>query len=510
MKHLKRIAAVLLALAMVLSMSTFTAFAADETGKITISGIASDSANEKTVYEVYCLLDLESYDKDSNIYSYTVNDDWKKFFATDEAKQYFSVDEQGYATWVGDDNRERASAFASLALAYADANDIDPVQSSAPVEAEGDTPAKPTGDMAVGEYEGKPTGTFSGLPLGYYLVDSNVGALCGLTTTNPEAFINAKNGRPTIDKQVKEDLSSNWGSESTADIGQIIEYRTTIKVHAGAENYILHDTMTSGLTFQEVTNVEHIVSGGTTKEVAEGDGYSVKTSDTCGCTFEVVFTKSFCNSLKINDEVIVYYTAMVNENAVIAGAGNTNTTSLEFGEDHFTTEDQTVTYTYAFDLVKTDGQNKPIDGAEFRIYDAATGGKELAVVKVGDKYVRNAELDGTEDAPEGRGEAIVVANGKVRLEGFDNGDYYLEETKTPTGYNQLAGRQPFTISGKNEEATFGADGSLSVGSGVQVVNKSGTMLPETGGIGTTIFYIAGGVLVVAAVVLLITKRRMAK
>ena len=105
---------------------------------------------------------------------------------------------------------------------------------------------------------------------------------------------------------------------------------------------------------------------------------------------------------------------------------------------------------------------------------------------------------------------IVVKDGKVRLVGFDNGTYYLEETKVPEGYNKLQGCKEFTIEGANKEAIFEDDGSYSAGSGIHVVNMSGTVLPTTGGIGTTIFYIAGGVLVVAAVVLLITKRRMAK
>ena len=105
------------------------------------------------------------------------------------------------------------------------------------------------------------------------------------------------------------------------------------------------------------------------------------------------------------------------------------------------------------------------------------------------------------------GISIVVKNGQVRVVGFDNGTYYLEETVTPDGYNQLGARQKFIISDGNLDATFNGD-IFSTGSGVHVVNKSGTMLPETGGIGTTLFYVGGGLMVAVAVVLLITKKRM--
>ena len=102
---------------------------------------------------------------------------------------------------------------------------------------------------------------------------------------------------------------------------------------------------------------------------------------------------------------------------------------------------------------------------------------------------------------------IVVKDGKVRIIGFDNGTYYLEEVVTPAGYNQLTARQKFIISGSNLDAVFN-DGIFSTGSGVHVVNKSGTMLPETGGMGTVLFVSFGTLVVLGAGVLLVTKKRM--
>ena len=102
---------------------------------------------------------------------------------------------------------------------------------------------------------------------------------------------------------------------------------------------------------------------------------------------------------------------------------------------------------------------------------------------------------------------IVVTGGKVRVEGFDNGTYYLEEVKAPEGYNKITVRQKFIIQDGNLDAIFNG-GIYSTGSGVHVVNKTGSLLPETGGIGTTLFYVLGGLLVAGAVVLLITRKRM--
>ena len=479
MKHLKRIGCFVMALMLLCSLMAVPAFAAG-TGSITINGISAGNT-----YEIYKLLDLESYNSTTGVYSYKVNSNWAGFFATAEAKEYFTVDSTGYATWTGAEDVDSVAAFAKLAMAYAEAHSIAPVKSS-----------KNAGEFVVTGTTGK----FSDLELGYYLIDSTMGSLCGLTTTNPNASINAKNQAPTIDKQVKEDSTGNWGGTNTADIGQTVEFRTTINVHEGAQNFVLHDKMSEGLTFQSVSSIEHVVPGGT-NHVVDTSKYSVVTSPSDGCTFDIEFSKELCDELETNDKLIVTYTAMLNRNAVVANDGNPNEAWLDYGEDHESTHDSTKTYTYGFDLVKTDSQNKLIDGAAFRIYDAETGGNEVAVVLMDDSVTyRRARADET-------GVEIVVKDGKVRVVGFDNGTYYLEETVTPEGYNQLSTRQKFIISDSNLDAVFNG-GIFSTGSGVHVVNKSGTMLPETGGMGTTLFYVGGGLLVAVAVVLLITKKRM--
>ncbi len=490
---MKKIFAILMAIVMMAAIAVPTLAAGE--GSITIN-----SVTDGVTYKVYKMLDLESYNAASGAYSYLVNPAWASFFTEGTgALNYMSIEasEPHYVTWIGGDSATAKETFAKLALDYAEANGIAPVKSS-----------ENAGEFVVSE--GK--GVFSNLDLGYYLVDSSMGALCGLTTTNPNAYIDAKNGIPTVDKQVMEDSTSNWGSANTADIGQDIFFKVTISVHPGAQNYVLHELLPAGLTFKGVTKVEHVIPDVETHEV-EATKYTVLTGSTVtdGHTFDVVFSNEVCEELETNDKLVVYYTAMLNRNAVIAGAGNVNTAYLTFGtpaagqEDaHKSNEDTTVTYTFGVDIIKTDSQNILLDGATFKIYNAETGGTEVPVVLMDDGVTyRRARADET-------GVVIDVNDGKARIVGFDNGTYYLEEVDAPDGYNKLTSRTRFIISDNNLYASFSADGTYSVNSGVQVVNKTGSMLPETGGLGTTIFMTVGGLLVLGAGVILFAKKRMAQ
>ncbi len=498
---MKRIISIALAMLLALSL-TLTVFAADETGSITINGVSED-----TTYSIYQLLDLESYDKTSGAYSYKVNAAWTAFFATDEAKAYITIDEAGYVTWVAGEADSVVAAFAQKALAYAKANGIDPVQTS-----------DNEGEMVITENSGK----FSDLPLGWYLVDSTAGALCGLTTTDPNASINAKNHTPTLDKQVQEDLTGMWGDTNTADIGQIVNFMTIIHVAAGAENYVLHDVMSDNFNFEHdvdegrgVTEIKLVNSQGAESTLSIGSDYTVKLDGfEDDCTFEVVFSEEFVKTLKANDRLLVYYNAMLNRFADYGtDNGNPNEAFLEYGEEHYTTHDKTNTYTFSVDIIKTDSTNKLIDGAEFRIYDAAVGGNEIHVVPLmeADDETPILDADGNQMYRRARadeeGVAIKVTDGKITVIGFDNGVYYLEETVAPAGYNKLTARKEFTIADANLDSVFN-DGIYSTGSGVHVVNKTGSMLPETGAGGTVIFVVVGVVLALGTGVVLVTKKRM--
>ncbi len=473
-------------------------------GSITVNNLTLENGEPTATYKIYQLLKLNSFNFESGSYYYEyTNDAWRTFFTTGEGSDYLEINEKGLIVWKGSSDAERVANFAKIALAYAQANNI---------EATADTLADPAEYTVVGDS----SIVFENLELGYYLVDSTVGSLCGLSTTNPNGIINSKNGAPTIDKQVQEDLGGQWGKINSADIGQDVNFRITIHVHDGAQNYVLNDTMEEGFTFKEETVVVFLRDGGTGVEntIAATGNYQIVTT---GQNFKIDFTEDFCNTLNTNDRLIITYTATLNKNAEIgngteADPANENTVFLEYGEGHKTPEVSTTTKTYGFDLVKTDGQNKLLDGSEFRIYDAETGGNEVTVVQMldeqGNPVVTDDGYNMYRKAGDGEtGATVIVVKGKVRVVGLDNGIYWLHETKAPDGFNAIATRQKFTISDNNLDAII-TGGIVSTNSGVQVVNHTGSMLPETGGMGTVLFITFGTIVVLAAGVLLVTKKRM--
>lgn len=470
MKRTKRIASVLLALVMALSLIT-TAFAAGETGSITI-----DNAVVGKTYTIYRIFDLNSHNDDYTAINYKVSAKWAAFFQ-DGAKglDYVTIDDQGYVTWKVDADK---AAFAKDAYAFAQASSIP-----------NDGQNKATNS----------TVKFENLTLGYYLVQSDLGVLCSLDTTMPNVTIKEKNSQPTVDKQVQENSNGTWGDTNDANIGDTVNFKTTINVVDGQpKNYVLHDKMSDGLTF-DAGSVEVKIGDRT---LTPGSDYTLIANPKDGCTFEIGFKE---NVLKPNDVVIVTYSATLNEKAVIYPEPNTNETKLVYGEGSETTWDETKTFTYQFDLVKTKTDKTVLDGAEFKLYDAKTDGNEIALIDEGKGVYRVATVAEKDD--DGFVSATIKA-GKVTIKGLDSGTYYLEETKAPAGYNVLAERVEVKIDHANLTATV--EGDTYVSGGVQVINQTGAELPSTGGIGTTIFYVVGGLLVVAAGVLLVTRKRMSK
>ncbi|HJB86282.1 MAG TPA: SpaH/EbpB family LPXTG-anchored major pilin [Candidatus Dorea faecigallinarum] len=472
MKLLKKYFGVLLAMIMVLSMST-VAFAAqgtnDNSGSITIN-----DAEKGHTYNAYQVLVLESYNTDVGAYSYKANDKWKVWLGSQT--QYVSIDAQGYVTWVKDAD---VAAFAKAALAHAKEANINPV-------------ATRTADSTTVKFEN--------LNLGYYLIDTTLGTLCSLDTAVSDVEMFEKNEQPPVKKEVKEDSTGNWGNENTAEIGQTVEFRSTIGAKPGAQGYVLHDVMSAGLTLDP----DSIEATGLKKgqDANSGDYHVVTTGLSDGCTFEVVFHQSYLDTITTNTDIVVTYSAVVNENAQVSPSANPNKTTLKYGEDSEfeTVPSETKTYTFKVDVVKTDGDNKVLDGAQFKLYDKKTGGSKIALVKESDGVYRLAKDDETGV------EYITTVNGQLKIKGFDaNTNYYLEETKAPDGYNKLAERVEIAVKDANVEASVSNDTWQS--GGVHIVNKAGDLLPTTGGMGTTILYIIGGVLVVAAGSMLVIRRK---
>lgn len=487
MKLIKKIAAIMFAFMMVVSMSTNVSAEGTNNGTITIN-----NAVDEQTYTIYKLLDLESYTPDpgtdDGIYSYKPNKLWKKFIETavDSAStNYFKINENGYATWNGDTTDSRKAEFAQKALAY----------------------AKDAANGITNNGSTKATGTtvsFSGLSLGYYLVDSSVGTLCSLDTTKPAATIREKNGVPSVDKIITSGgVVSADGKSNSANIGDTVYFKTTITAQPGAQNYVLHDKMTDGLTFNNTVEVK---KGESTVATSY---YTLKTSDfNDDCTFEIVFGQKFCDDLQKDEKITVTYSATLNENAVIAGEGNKNETWLKYGENNNleTTHPTTDTKTFEMHVFKfyKDKKNSEIGLADavFTLSKKSDGTEPIKLTKTNEnsniyKVNNNGMIT----------DITTPGDGKFTIQGLGAGTYYLTEIKQPDGYNKLAKSVKVEI---DVNGAITVDGKLITGVDklVKVENKTGTVLPSTGGVGTTMIYLVGALLVLGSGVVLVTKRRV--
>ena len=481
MKYVRKSLALLLALILVLALGG-TAFAEGETGSITIN----DAVVGQT-YTIYQILDLESYNASANAYSYKATTAWSNFINSSDIKgTYVSVDGQGYVTWV---DGADVAAFAKAAQKYAKDNSIGN---------QGSVTATTT------------TVSFTGLDLGYYLVDTTLGTLCSLDTTNPDVTMEEKNEVPVPDKTVKEDSTGIWGDSNTAQIGDTVEFKTVIHAKKGAQNYKLHDQMEAGLTLNQNSITVKVGETALTKDTDYTVAFDAACKDKNGadatCDFEITFSNNYLSTITADTDIVVTYTAVLNENAEIADATNDNDTVLDYGDDSRSEWDETTTKTFMFDIVKTDSNLKVLTGAKFELYDAQTAGNKIALVKESDGVYRVATA--TEKSTEGFTSAVIEA-GKATVKGLDaDTTYWLEETEAPAGYNKLAGRVEVKIENSNLTTTMTGDTWAEGNGGVQITNKTGTELPSTGGMGTTLFYVLGSVLVLGAVVLLVTRKRM--
>lgn len=471
---MKRFLSLLLALVLICSVGA-TAFAAGD-GTVTIS-----NAKVGEIYSIYKLFDLESFSGDA--YTYTINSSgaWYSFFNTGAGKDYVALAEYGTGKYIvtakAGFTAESAANLATAALAYAKANSIGAVDSKEATDA---------------------TVTFTGLDLGYYLVDTSLGTLCSLNTTDKNAEIEEKNSVPTVDKEVKEDSTDAWGKVNTADIAQVVEYKSEITNIGTVVNLVFRDTMTN-LTFNGVSEIK---LNDTT--VIAGSNYTV-TPVSGGGSFTVEFEDSYLATLEETDDLVIYYSGTLDASAVIGGTeGNPNECYITYGNKQESEHDIVKTFTYEINIIKyavIGEAETALAGVEFILYRGTGESIQYA-------QLMNRKISGwTSD----RGLATTLVTdeaGMIYIKGLDVDKYYLEETKEPAGYNKLLTPVEIVIA---EGGSFSSD-THTVGNTEYFVkkieNKTGSILPSTGGIGTTIFYIVGSILLIGAGVLLVTRRRM--
>ena len=454
---MKRFATILLALVMILSLAA-PAFAAE---------ITVENAKAGETYNAYKIFDVTISEGDT-AYAYTIaaNSEWKDVIAN------YKVGDEAVFTLTPSANDANVlvvtykGTIDGAALAkYLDDNKTGKTVNAA-VTASEDGVAK-----------------FTNLAAGYYFVDTTLGSLCSLFTTDSTVKLEEKNTIPSLTKTQ---------SDNVLQIGEEVTYTITVTDAKGTDTAIIvHDKMEAGLTLVE--NSFEIKAG---DAVVASENYTINTTPDDGCTFEIVFTAEYVKSLAENAQVVITYKAKLDKDAEIAPETNDNSAWLTYSEQ--TTEKETVELsTYKFDLDKVDSADKALAGAKFKLYDAETNGNVIKVVATETAGVYRV-ADATETGIE---EMETDADGKLTVIGLDAKVYWLEETVAPAGYNKLTAREKVDLSNGNVLRGEGAYG-------VKVVNQSGSELPSTGGMGTTLFYLFGGILVLASVVLLVTKKRM--
>lgn len=469
MKTMRKLFTVLLALAMTLALAV-PAFAADTTGSITITNPQGDRT-----YTAYKIFDV-TYSGDH--YSYTISDTDAVYTTV---KAYADVTANGLTlTPVGKTGKYNVSTGDSFSAAsfaqYLKTN---------------------AGSLGTGTAFTQVGNTMkaSGLTPGYYFVSGTSGTVCELATAK-DIQIRDKNEAPQIEKSVDD-------ADRTVEIGQKLTYTITGKVPSTKGyteyTYELTDTMSEGLTFNKDVKVtigdEDVTTAAAITKNGNGFVASVNMMDYQG---------------QIDKPVVITYTATVNEKAIQRNE-ETNTATLKYSNDpankNSFKESSVEVEVFSFNIVinkyaagnestKLEGAKFVLKNAEGKYYNCDTATKAVTWV-VG-------KADTTE--------VTTDVNGVARFDGLQAGTYKLEETAAPAGYNQLI--KDITIVLKEDgsatiddaASTPEADRSLTAG----VANSTGTMLPETGGIGTVIFVALGALAVICAGVFLVTNKRMSK
>ena len=538
MKSMKKIAALILALIMVFALSA-TAFASSGEGDpgseatptftIKLSGTAASPTAGHT-YEVYQIFTGKLAE---------INGD-KVLSDVAYGANYTPGD-----TAVGDDVPEDVLKSITDAAAFADS-----LIEGNLLEGEPFAVLNEANDWTLEE-----------VPAGYYLILDTTDPLPELHTRSAyivqvvgDVNMAPKAGVVTVEKKVQdvndsEDSSiddNDWQDSADHDIGDHIPYRITSSISniADFDDYkvIFTDVMSKGLTYDDnmvitMTYTYTYTENGETKSALVEDAdvtahftvESAPCTDTEGPYVEGTVLTVTCEDLKaivdngnlVDAVITINYTATLNENALTGDPGNPNKVHLEYDrsptETGITPDDVNIVFTFKTTVNKVDPDLQPLTGAEFALA----------------KFILDEEGEETHHGLTGYWKTLELIKNEegtvFSFTGLDDGFYRITETLAPVGYNAI---DPiyFTVTAEHDvladdpkltklegtqteaDKALGSIATFEVvaedGISTDIVNKAGTILPETGGIGTTIFYIVGAVLVLAAIVLLVTRRRM--
>ncbi len=572
MKHLHKFASVLLALVMALSLMV-PAFASEgepnpapqETATLTVPDLSKHSY---TAYQIFSGTQAESEGALADV-QWGSGIDSTSFLAKLVALGYKEI---------GSDDTEKAVFTESMTAAQVAEGIAKYASKSAQANA-----------IAQAAYEARKTepddagiklGEETELDTGYYVIvdtttfgdgQTNTVVNAALLQLTDDITIETKVSVPSVDKEVQENSTGNYGDAADYSIGDDVPFQFNSVVPDMTQfetyKYVFHDTMVEGLTFNK-DSVEISINGGTPISETLYKVVTKEEDENLDCTFEIRFEnlKSAVATERAvaGNPITITFTAKLNEKAVVGSMGNSNKVKLEYSNNPNddgngnpptgeTPEDEVLVFTYGLNPTKVDANDteKELKDAEFHLSRKITDeeGNEVTVWAVVDATSNKitgwvkAEVGATgyvaADA-EGNLNGVAYAGSTLKSDeqglftvlGLDAGTYELLETKAPAGYNTPA--TPFTVTiestlvpadkgGKTKPTYKDLSAEITINNNTanftegkdnngvlegKITNASGATLPETGGTGTTIFYVVGGLLTVGAVVLLVTKKRM--
>ena len=527
---MKRVFAAAAAIATVFGLAATTVATANAADNATLTVSTTDAKFAGKTVNAYKMFSA-TVSSDGGAVSHTLTDEWKPFFKDTAFDGLTGVTDANINDkandYVSKLSENKLIAFAAKASNWAQTK-TNNIQAGATAMV-----------SKTATTDGKYTATFTNLDYGYYVVavpgatlanaSSQYATLVSVDRTNVNTDI--KGDLPTVDKKVQVD---GTGKDATdAKIGDTLTFTltSTIPDMSAYSTYTFNfkDTLSKGLTFGQVKSVK--VENVT---LTENTDYTVTTPTASNNNTLTVAMKDFKTKQQANagKKITVTYTATLNENAVVGGAGNVNSAKIQYSNNPSTngtgeSEPSKVrVFTYGFTVDKYTGDQYTdaatrLAGAEFTL--AHKDGSAISFVQVSaGSATANAVYRVAKAGETGTTTITTPANGKVVFEGLENGEYTLTETKAPAGYNKLASAIGVKVDGQNNgtdttNATVtitynndnGNDYNQTASNGViPVQNKSGAILPGTGGMGTIAFTVIG-VLVIALGVAWTLKRKNA-
>ena len=496
MKNFNRLIAILLAAAMIMGMS-LTAMAEEKaedkaagtevTGTITITPPANTLATSSNAYKIYKVFDAsgDGSGKDGKI-SYRLVE------GKTEAPKGFAVDKAGNVSYEGTSKDGTLTPEDIEAIkAYVTKSDLVDT-----VEAEGSAAVRS-----------------KALKNGYYYITTTTGTVVTIDSTNPDVTVEDKNSVPELNKKITGASSlDDDGKKALAQLGTKVFFEAEVTVGKGAINYVFHDKMSKGLSYNK--DVEVLLD----EEAVSAQNYRIDDPEDAldDDTLTISFKNEYISTLEAGTKLAIRYSAKVTEAALSTDPAK-NTAYVSYGDkkgNNKTPVSETETYNAKFTITKHDGNEKPLEGAGFVIKNAegkyykfneATEAKEAQGTKGEEGYIpatqaADASVSWVTDINDAT-EYVSDKEGAVTaFTGLANGTYTVVEKTVPAGYNKAAD-STFTVAEHDYTA-------LNLEQEAKVVNKAGVVLPHTGGIGTTIFNIIGTILVIGAGVMLVARRRM--